>query len=559
MPGSQRLLKDLEAAKARYGTEDSAHKLEILRALERGRLDRAAQVHSLHQVLCFLRAFPDNQAVLLQTERMLARFARRTDLRRQRASLADSGIAGTKLFYRYFWATACWLAKNCPNDLSIDWAEFENQDKLAGLLSQLLPQCETPGLDAFSFSPQGWLQRLKGKQETDATFLIKRFEALHADDWGREQQYDQLDIPLCVRPGPKTPTSTHAKYAKAKPAFQRGPLSRARPSMQQEKKRSPLSVRPLPTREGQRLVDMARETMITGSRDLDAFAYADARDVRMVDCGEGLQFACMGVRPERRFLLESLHGFLVLKNGVPVSYGAASTLFRTSEVAYSVFEPYRSAETSLIYARWLGVVHHLLGSDTFVVDPYQLGHDNQDGLKSGAWWFYYKLGYRPVDPGILKIVRGERQRMKADPRHRSSLATLKVLATENMYLFLERPRTDVLGRLDVGPIGLRISAYLAEHYGAQREAGLRSCAGEAARLLGVRASARFNADQRRTWLQWAPLVAILPGLKRWSLANKRKLFQLIRAKGGRRESEFIALFNSHRPLWRALVKLADEV
>ena len=45
------------------------------------------------------------------------------------------------------------------------------------------------------------------------------------------------------------------------------------------------------------------------------FAYADPYDVRILD-DDGLQFVLYGVTPERRFLLETLYGFLVLKNGV---------------------------------------------------------------------------------------------------------------------------------------------------------------------------------------------------------------------------------------------------
>ena len=28
-----------------------------------------------------------------------------------------------------------------------------------------------------------------------------------------------------------------------------------------------------------------------------------------------------------------------------------------------------------------------------MIDPYQLGLENDDALKSGAWWFYQKLGF----------------------------------------------------------------------------------------------------------------------------------------------------------------------
>ncbi len=40
----------------------------------------------------------------------------------------------------------------------------------------------------------------------------------------------------------------------------------------------------------------------------------------------------------------------------------------------------------------------LFNVDTFTVYPYQLGYGNDEGLKSGAWWFYQKLGFRARAP-----------------------------------------------------------------------------------------------------------------------------------------------------------------
>ena len=49
---------------------------------------------------------------------------------------------------------------------------------------------------------------------------------------------------------------------------------------------------------------------------------------------------------------------------------------------------------------------------------------------------------------------------------------------------------------------------------------------------------------------------MLPGLARWKAAARRALVDVIRAKGGRRESDFVRRFDAHGSLRRALVKLA---
>ncbi len=49
---------------------------------------------------------------------------------------------------------------------------------------------------------------------------------------------------------------------------------------------------------------------------------------------------------------------------------------------------------------------------------------------------------------------------------------------------------------------------------------------------------------------------ILPGLEGWSREERRALVGVVRAKGGRRESEFVARFDGHRRLRRAIQALA---
>ncbi len=552
------LLRELEKLRTVHGEEAaSARKVELMEALARRRLTSAAAVQRLHEVLCFLAAYPDDERVLETARRLLGAFDARGDLRRRRGELADSGIAGTDTHYRFYWQTARWLARRWPGHLEINWPEFENRDRLTGLLHLLLPYSETPALDELDLGPAEWIERLEGPGETDGAFLVRRFDALAADDFVRETVFEELDVPFRLTAGADTPSRTRARYRRAGPVtYQRRPLDRSRPDLMVEMRKRPLAVRAVSRAEGRRLIDLAREAMVTRSRDLDAFANADPNDVRLVDFAEGLQFACFGALPERRLLLESVYGFLTLKNGVPIGYVLSSALFRSAGVAYNVFDTFRGGEAALVLGRVLAMVRHLFGARTFSIDPYQLGHHNQEGLRSGAWWFYYKLGFRPLDPEVRRILRGELAAMKRDPFHRSTLATLQRLSADHVFLHAGgKPGRDVIGRLPLGAIGERISRFLAEHHGSAREAGVRECSREAARLLGIRSLRGFSRGERLAWERWSPLVMVLPGVERWPAGERGALVRVIRAKGGRRESDFVPLFDGHTRLKRALLAL----
>lgn len=254
-------------------------------------------------------------------------------------------------------------------------------------------------------------------------------------------------------------------------------------------------------------------------------------------------------------MLEAVYAFLTLKNGVPIGYVLNSALYRSAEIAYNVFETWRGAEAGAIYGRVLATVRHLFGADSFTIYPYQLGEGNQEALASGAWWFYQKLGFRPRDPAVRRLMGEETRRMRARPSHRSSIATLKRLAGANLYYHLGRSRDDVIGLLPLPAAGLAISRLVAERCGSDRERAARELGAQAARLLGVRSQRGWSAGERLAWRRWSPLVHVLPGVERWSTAERRALVEVIRAKGGRRESEFALRFDRHRRLREAVGRL----
>jgi hypothetical protein len=552
-------LRELLSIKDTFGSGAAARKLELLRRLERSPLSSAKQISDFHDLLCYCRAYPDDPEIRSTVERMLERFDRRADLRRFRRELEDSGIAGTALHFRFFWPMAVRIAARWPDRIRVDWGGFEKAAELEKALHLLVPYAETVALDSLRLSPRRWVRLLKGPGETDAAFLIRRFAALRAAAPVRERLYESLDVPIRLAPGPDTPARTREKWDGAPVVFLKRPPSRARPSLRNIVRSVDFRVRSLPPGEARGMIDLANAAMVPRHRDLLVFLNGDETDVRLVDFGDGLQFAMIGAKPDHRLILEAVYGFLTLRNGVPIGYVLNSALFGSCELAYNVFETFRGTETARNYARFVGVVSRLFEANSFTIDTYQLGLRNPEGVKSGAWWFYYKLGFRPRNQEVRALVREELARMERDPAHRTSQARLRRLAADNLYLSLGPSRPDVLGRIALGNVGAQISGYLAERFGGEREQGVRTCSEEAARLLRVQNLRRLSPDERTAWERWSPLVRILPGVEGWSPAERRALASVIRAKGGRRESDFVRLFDGHTRLRRAVLDLAKTL
>ena len=551
-------LRELNSLNREFGDDALGRKIELLRFLERRRLNKAKEVAQFHDILCFMRAWPNGPEILEVTERILEGFANRSDLRRFHNQLEGSGIAGTVISYRFFHPTAEWLAERWGHRLQIDWPEFENAANLESFLSILVSYAETPALDEYDFGAHVWIERMKNPGETDAVFLIRSFKALHADSFLQEKLYEDLDPPLRLLPGADTPSRSTEKFPTKRITWQKEPIQNQRPDLKAAIRSSSFKMNKLGTGQARRAVELARGTMVARLRDLDAFAYADPNDVRIADCGGGVQVLLTGVLPKRRLLLESLYGFLLLKNGIPIGYGTGAGLFSSCEVAFNLFPAFRGGETALIYSLVLAIFRRLFDADTFMVDPYQLGQDNEEALHSGAWWFYANLGFMPLEPAALRLARAEMSRRRKRAGYRSSISALERLSQYPVFLELRRKRRGVLGTLNLAAVGLAVTDLMASRFGSDRKGGTRQCAMEVAHLLKAGSLNNTTADEREAWERWSPLVLALGSVHRWPRKDQRALVEVIRAKGGHHESDFVPLFDGHQRLRKGIQRMAEN-
>lgn len=559
MPSTSVLLNRLERVARRFGDGAAPQKLQLLRQVARRRLTRPAQIRRLHEVICFLRAYPDDAAVLAEVERQVATFGQRRDVATWREELADSGIAGTPIDYQFHWPTARWLAARWPRHLDIDWEWFDSAVTATQLLDLAVSRAQVVDIASLDLTTQQWIDRIRGGSsgQTGGTFVVRRFEALAVDEPTRQTIYETLDIPMRLSPGPDTPSRTRAKVRLHAPVFQRAPLSSTRPDLAAAIRIPPRSVRDVVGAKAEALIDAAREAMVTRARDLDAIQHANPEDVRLVDVGDGVVLSCIGLLPEFRPLVETVHVFVLHKNGVPIGYYQSALLFGSAELNYNVFEPFRGTQAAAIYARALSAVHHLFGADVFAVDPYQLGQDNDEALASGAFWFYQKLGFRPADPGARRALAEEQRRLARDPAHRSTPATLRRLAAGHVYFHLGRPRDDVAGKVSLDRIGLAVGEWVGRHHGGDVEAAEAECSRRARASVGLRSISALSSTQRRWFDRWSVLACVL-GFERWPASDRRAVLPVLLAKGRAREDEFAIALAGHARLRRGLLRLAGH-
>ena len=208
MPGpSSPALEQLTKLKFDFDPRRRRKKVGLLARVKADSMPDAGSVARLHEHLCFMRAYPDDLRVLKQVETLLADFSEREDLHVHRKQLVNSGIAGTEIRYAFYWFTLRWLVERWPDRLRIDWNAVRGKrlDALAVRLSILVPYCETLALEEAACTTREWIEHLKGPEETDAEFLVKRYAAMQTTRMTRETIFEEMEHPFRLLPGPDTP------------------------------------------------------------------------------------------------------------------------------------------------------------------------------------------------------------------------------------------------------------------------------------------------------------------------------------------------------------------
>jgi hypothetical protein len=249
----------------------------------------------------------------------------------------------------------------------------------------------------------------------------------------------------------------------------------------------------LTTREQHALVDLARGVLATLQRETDPVTHVHVPETELYDMGRGLGIALFAMKPDMKMALQSYIGFLVVKNGVPCAYGGGWVLNDESFFGVNVFPPFRGGESVRIVADLLRCYHHAFNVRAFCVDPYQIGYGNPDGIRSRSFWFYYRLGFRPLERPLARLADEEYRRMRRDASHRTDERTLKRLAESTMRWVVptaDAPQAAGSTPITADRVGDLVTAFIRDHHEGDRHQALRTALRVLARRTGRRISAR---------------------------------------------------------------------
>lgn len=550
-------LDRLAGLKCRFEPGNNLRAQKLLAQLGRRHFPNAASLIRFHELLLFLRAYPHTPAMRLSSEELLLSFHKRVTRLRASGALVSafadppvSGIAGTAFSAIWGYDVVRYLAARYPSRVEIDWEGYEGKELLVSILKSFLPLFEDGAYVVYPVPYLAWIRSAKRSHETDLAWLLRQFEHLSIAEREKAYLFDSLKLWVHWKLGNSPATRTRMRLRVNRIFYHDGPLiRRSDVSLALElEDRLPLPLKKLSRADGEKLVSLGREMMTVRYRELHGFTYGDPRHVLRAAAGRGVEFVIWGLPAGRRLPLLGYHAVMILKNGVPAGYAESLALFERTEVGINLFYTFRDGESAWIYARLLRFLRQYLHVSVFSVEPYQLGSHNEEGIEAGAFWFYRKLGFRPVQPQVARMVAREERKLASRPGYRTPARILRQLAAG--HLLYEAPSAPHPGEWDnfrVPNIGLAVQRRLVRQSGGGERKLRQVLVASVAQALGVKPT-DLSVSEQRVFSDLAMVLAMIPDLSRWSKEEKSAIRQIVRAKTGTDELRYVRLLQRHQKL-----------
>ncbi|MEQ1883999.1 MAG: hypothetical protein ABL967_02990 [Bryobacteraceae bacterium] len=413
------LLDSLTQIKGRFGPDAAQEAVRLLEVAKKSEWSDPEQLIHFHETVLYLRAYPQSPDVLRLADEILFAFSERVqDKEKEPFEYPEiSGIAGTGLTTNYSHPFAQSLAVRHGSKVNIDWNQFKHAHRLASIIAKKNPAAREDWAIAPHPDWRAWYEKSGGQLD----WLIEGTSA---------EVFDLLELLIRWEIGDSHASRSRSRLPRKKIFYHQEPfLTRKQVSLEEEFAAPPIPVRKLSAKEVAKILPVIIDASAVRYRELYGFLYPDTNNVFHTDLGRGIDLYFFGVPRKWKLPSREYCAGMYFKNGVPIGYVEVMWREKKMEVGFNLYYTFRQGETAWLYAKLLKIFRQRFRVDTFFIDPYQIGHDNDEAIESGAFWFYHKLGFRSESKEIEALAAKEEKKIAADPTYRTPPRVLKKLAT----------------------------------------------------------------------------------------------------------------------------------
>lgn len=497
-----------------------------------------------HEMLLFCIAHPRSEELRSKFYGELERIAEKTmqvyssSSHKNKVTLSGSGISGSSMTGSFSFELVEWLKQEFPHSVKIDGVD--NSDILPPeILRYGLFPIETDLSEKKDLPLNKWLTLSSGLENNRLEQILSLFDSMKMSQDLRDYLYDSLKVFIDLDHNEKRLSRTFGHIQGGTHFYQKEEFIK-KPDFKTLVQDASLNKLYLNPEEKQEYVDTARIALCTLFRETDPVTFADVEGTEVYSPGRGLTIALFSLRANRRLPLDAYVGYMAFKNGLPCAYGGGWIFRHKSKIGINIFPPYRGGESAWIYSQIIRLYHHRFNATVFEAEPYQIGKNNPEGIQSGAFWFYYRLGFRPVQNDLYELAKSEWKKISEDKKYRTGPNILRKLANSNLRLDALNPGNKIETiPLDSQGMGNLVTQLIREKFKGNRkeaESTFQKYLNKACPELKITSKTPEQKNSQQLLLPLSYLLVLHTNILK---ENKTDFLNWTISKSGESESNFI--------------------
>ncbi len=427
------LLKLLQEVLFRYDELSNHQKKDCLKELCNSALPQNHLLEKYNYTLIFICAHPANLELLVLAKGELHRISIHLKKMnsRDKSKWINSGLPFTEVVSNFSIDLVSWMIQN---EIPVSLNGFDERgEEFKNILKFTLPEVEKE-ITAVEDENAALLSSLKVKEKNILRFLLAEFDRLKDLPAIKDYFFDALKLTFVVQLKNIDWSKSFNKYSVQEIYYHDQVMKKFDHQLLLN---SPIEkATELNISNRNELIRICKMKLILLQRETEPLSYMDEKSLRYYKLERGISIALFTMIPERQLPIESYVGYTLFRNGYPTAYGGAWILGRRALFGINIFDWFRGGESGYILCQLMRTYRQVFSIDYFEVEPYQYGLGNPEGIESGAFWFYYKYGFRPLDKNLEKLAAKEQQKISTNKEYKTSHATLERFTESNIALQL---------------------------------------------------------------------------------------------------------------------------
>jgi hypothetical protein len=428
------LVKKLREIANRFDTESNSLKVSLINEIARNKILFTKTLTDYYETLLFIMAFPPDKKTEGVAEKEVLRITSSLNKQTEKTKtlFINSGLPFTVSTGTFSHDCTRWLLAHPDCSVSI----YKIQNTLFDLneaLKVTVPSQER-SVTTAGCTNEELLDELAPGKNNQLGFIVNELSRLDNTPYIKDHYYDNLGLQTDITPKNKLFSKIYNRIEI--PGFHyHSDMVKHFDVVELLNRQIPAEAQ-LTESEKVKLIRVIKNSMAMTERETDPATYLKEDSLRLYHLERGVSVALYGMPQERQLPMESYIGYTMFKNGYPAAYAGGWLFGWRSDYGLNIYDQFRGGESAYMVAQILRLYRQLFHVNYFQVEATQFGLDSKEGIETGVFWFYYKLGFRPVDLKLRQLAKSEYAKISMGKGYRSSAKTLTRFTESEIYMQL---------------------------------------------------------------------------------------------------------------------------